>query len=201
VSDTPPPALVERMTKSYESSGGDIRTVLKTMIYSPEFWSKEAYRTKVKTPFELVASTARALDADVSVTLPLAMWVGRMGEPLFLCQPPTGYSDKASTWVNTGALLNRLNFALAFATNHMAGANVDLPDMFGEDASKDPYVALSRATDLFLDKQLAPTTMQTLEARLNDPQILQARLDDPVKQVNEGLLSGLVLGTPEFQRR
>ncbi len=201
VSDTPPPALVERMTKEYESTGGDIRSVLKAMIYSSEFWSKETYRAKVKTPFELVASTARALDADVSVSLPLSMWVGRMGEPLFQCQPPTGYSDKATTWVNTGALLNRLNFALAFATNHMAGANVDLPDMFGEDASKDPEMALSRATDLFLDGQVAPTTQQILEARLNDPQILQARLDDPVKQVNEGLLSGLVLGTPEFQRR
>jgi uncharacterized protein (DUF1800 family) len=201
VSDTPPPALVARMTKTYESSEGDIRSVLRTMIYSPEFWSKETYRAKVKTPFELVASTARALDADVSVSLPLAVWVGRMGEPLFLCQPPTGYSDKASTWVNTGALLNRLNFALGFATDRMAGANIDLADMFGEDASKDPEMALTRATDLFLDGQVATTTMQTLEARLNDPQILQARLDDPVKQVNEGLLSGLVLGTPEFQRR
>jgi len=201
VSDAPPPALLARMTKTYESTGGDIRSVLRTMIYSPEFWSKETYRAKVKTPFELVASTARALDADVTVSLPLTVWVGRMGEPLFLCQPPTGYSDKASTWVNTGALLNRLNFALGFATNHMAGANVDLADMFGEDASRDPETALTRATDLFLDGQLAPTTMQTLEARLNDPQILQARLDDPVKQVNEGLLSGLVLGTPEFQRR
>jgi len=201
VSDTPPAALVARMTKSYESSGGDIRSVLRTMIYSPEFWSKETYRAKVKTPFELVASTARALDADVTVSLPLAGWVGRMGEPLFLCQPPTGYSDKASTWVNTGALLNRLNFALGFASDHMAGANVDLADMFGEDASKDPETALSRSLDLFLDGQVAATTRQTLEARLNDPQILQARLDDPVKQVNEGLLAGLVLGTPEFQRR
>jgi uncharacterized protein (DUF1800 family) len=201
VSDTPPAALVARMAKSYESSGGDIRGVLKTMIYSPEFWSKETYRAKVKTPFELVASTARALDADVTVSLPLVGWIARMGEPLFLCQPPNGYSDKASTWVNTGALLNRLNFALGFATDHMAGANVDLADMFGEDASKDPETALTRATDLFLAGQLAPTTMQTLQARLNDPQILQARLDDPVKQVNEGLLSGLVLGTPEFQRR
>jgi uncharacterized protein (DUF1800 family) len=201
VSDTPPPALVARMTKAYESTGGDIRSVLKTMIYSPEFWSKETYRAKVKTPFELVASTARALDADVTVSLPLVAWIGRMGEPLFLCQPPTGYSDKASTWVNTGALLNRLNFALGFATDHMAGANVDLADLFGEDASKNPEMALSRSLDLFLDGQVAATTRQTLEARLNDPQILQARLDDPVKQVNEGLLSGLVLGTPEFQRR
>ena len=201
VSDNPPPALVDRMAKNYEATSGDIRSVLKTMIYSPEFWSKRAYRAKVKTPFELVASTARALNADVRISLPLVMWVGRMGEPLFLCQPPTGYSDKAQTWVNTGALLNRLNFALAFATGHMPGASADLRAMFGEDASKDPQMALTRALELFLDGQVEPQTRQTLESRLSDPQILQARLDDPVKQVNEGLLSGLVLGTPEFQRR
>jgi len=201
VSDHPPATLVDRMVKSYEATGGDISSVLKTMIYSPEFWSKKAYRAKVKTPFELVASTARALNADVSVSLPLVGWIGRMGEPLFLCQPPTGYSDKSETWVNTGALLNRLNFALAFATDHMPGAAVDLKTMFGADASKDPGTALSRSLDLFLDGQVETQTHQTLEARLDDPQILQARLDDPVKQVNEGLISGLVLGTPEFQRR
>jgi len=201
VSDNPPPALIDRMVKDYESTGGDIRSLLKTMIYSPEFWSKETYRAKVKTPFELVASTARALNSDVAVSLPLAQWVGRMGEPLFLCQPPTGYSDKAETWVNTGALLNRLNFALAFASGHLAGTNVELAPMFGEDASKDPEMALARSLDLFLGGQVEPQTRQTLEARLGDPQVLQAQLDDPVKQVNEGLLSGLVLGTPEFQRR
>jgi uncharacterized protein (DUF1800 family) len=201
VSDNPPPALVDRMAKEYESSGGDIRRVMKAMIYSPEFWSKETYRAKVKTPFELVASTARALNADVAISLPLAQWVGRMGEPLFLCQPPTGYADKASTWVNTGALLNRLNFALAFSSGHLAGTRVDLSPLFGDDALKDPEMALKRSVDLFLGGQAEPQTIQTLEGRLNDPQILQAKLDDPVKQVNEGLLSGLVLGTPEFQRR
>jgi uncharacterized protein (DUF1800 family) len=201
VSDNPPPALIDRMTKDYEATGGDIGSVLKTMIYSPEFWSKLAYRSKVKTPFELVASTARALNSDIAVSLPLAQWVGRMGEPLFLCQPPTGYSDKAETWVNTGALLNRLNFALTFASGHMAGATVELTSLFGENASKDPELALVRSLDLFLGGQVDPQTRQTLEGRLDDPQILQARLDDPVKQVNEGLLSGLVLGTPEFQRR
>jgi uncharacterized protein (DUF1800 family) len=201
VSDNPPPALIDRMRKDYEATGGDIGSVLKTMIYSPEFWSKLAYRSKVKTPFELVASTARALNSDIAVSLPLAQWVGRMGEPLFLCQPPTGYSDKAETWVNTGALLNRLNFALTFASGHMAGATVELMSLFGENSSKDPELALARSLDLFLGGQVDPQTRQTLEGRLNDPQILQARLDDPVKQVNEGLLSGLVLGTPEFQRR
>lgn len=201
VSDNPPPALVDRMAKTYMETGGDIRSVLHTMIYSPEFWSKDAYRAKVKTPFELVASTARALDANVAVTLPLVNWVSRMGEPLFQCQPPTGYSDKAQTWVNTGALLNRLNFALGFAGDHLAGSTVDLKPMFGDQAAADTEMALSKALDLFLDGQVAQGTRDTLEARLQDPQVLQAKLDDPVKQVNEGLLAGLVLGAPEFQRR
>jgi hypothetical protein len=118
-----------------------------------------------------------------------------------MCVPPTGYSDKAETWVNTGALLNRLNFALAFAGDKMIGATVDLKALLGADALRDPNAALGRSIDIFLGGQVAPTTRETLETRLNDPQILQARLDDPVKQVNEGLIAGLVLGAPEFQRR
>jgi uncharacterized protein (DUF1800 family) len=201
VSDNPPQPLVDRMAKTYRSTGGDIRAVLHTMIYSPEFWSREAYRSKMKTPFELVASTARALNAEVTITLPLTNWVNRMGEPLFLCQPPTGYSDKAETWVNTGALLNRLNFALAFAGDKMGGATTDLTNMLGEDSAKDAEVALKKSIDLFLDGQIADTTRQTLESRLNDPQIRRASLDDQTQNVNEGLIAGLVLGTPEFQRR
>jgi uncharacterized protein (DUF1800 family) len=201
VSDTPPPALVARMAKTYESSGGDIRAVMKTMIYSPEFWSRDAYRAKLKTPLELVASTARALNAEVTITLPLAQWVARMGEPLFLCQPPTGYSDKAETWENTGALLNRLNFALAFAGDKMGGATTDLTNRLGEDSQHDANAALEKSIQLFLDGQIADTTRSTLEARLNDPQVRHASLDSKEQSVNEGLIAGLVLGTPEFQRR
>ena len=201
VSDNPPKSLVDRMTNDYQATGGNVRSLLKTMIYSPEFWSNETYRDKVKTPFELVASTARVLDANVSVAFPLVNWVSRMGEPLFLCQPPTGYSDKAETWVNTGALLTRMNFALGFAGDHLAGANVDLNSMFGDEAASDPELALSRALHTFLDDQVSQQTKDTLVARLNDPQFLRAQLDDQVKHVNEGLISGLVLGAPEFQRR
>jgi len=148
-----------------------------------------------------VASTARTIDADVSVAMPLTQWLGRMGEPLLLCQPPTGSSEKAETWVNTGALINRLNFALAFSTNKMAGTNVDLKTLLGQESLTDPNATLNRSLDIFLGGQVTPATKQTLEARLNDPQVVQARLDDPVKQVNEGLIAGLVLGAPEFQRR
>jgi uncharacterized protein (DUF1800 family) len=201
VSDDPPPALVDRMTKEYQATGGDIRSVLRAMIYSPEFWSRSAYRAKVKTPFELVASTARALNANIDVALPLVQWTARMGEPLFLCQPPTGYSDKAETWVNSGALLNRLNFALAMAANHAPGTQVDLNSVFGEAAADDPDAALDRALETFLDGQVSPQTHATLEARLHDPQVVPARLDGGSSGVNEGLLAGLVLGTPEFQHR
>jgi uncharacterized protein (DUF1800 family) len=201
VSDNPPPALVGRMAATFQSSDGDIRAVLKTMIYSPEFWSREAYRAKIKTPFELVVSAARALGADVDTPMPLVQWTGRIGEPLYQCQPPTGYADKADTWVNTGALLNRLNYSLALAGNKVRGSRSDVPSLLGMDSSTDAKAALNRAVQLFLGGQTAPTTVETLEKQLDSPQVVQAKLDDPVKQVDLGVVAGLVLGAPEFQRR
>jgi uncharacterized protein (DUF1800 family) len=201
VSDTPPPALVQRMAKTFQKSGGDIREVMRTMIYSPEFWSREAYRAKVKTPFELVVSSVRALGTDVDTPLPLVRWVGRIGEPLYQCQPPTGYSDKAETWVNTGALLNRLNFSLALAGNKVRGSRSDVTALLGSDSSGDAKAALDRAVAVFLGGQAAAGTVDTLQKQLDSPQIVQAKLDDPVKQVDLGVVTGLVLGAPEFQRR
>src|ERR1700726_258956 len=144
VSDDPPPALVARMAKTYEKSKGDIRAVMTTMIYSPEFWSRSAFRAKVKTPFELVASTARALGADVDQPLQLAQWVARIGEPLYQCLTPNGYSDTASTWVSTGSLLNRMNFAVALTNNKIRGAQVDVSSLVGLDVSGNPKLALDR---------------------------------------------------------
>ena len=201
VSDTPPPALVQRMAKTFQKSDGDIREVLRTMIYSPEFWSRQAYRAKVKKPFELVVSSVRALGTDVDTPLPLVQWVGRIGEPLYQCQPPTGYSDKAETWVNTGALLNRLNFSLALAGNKVRGSRSDVAALLGSDSSADAKAALDRAVAVFLGGQAASGTVETLQKQLDNPQILQAKLDDPVKHVDLGVVTGLVLGAPEFQRR
>jgi len=201
VSDTPPPELVDRMAKTFLETDGDIKAVLRTMIAWPEFWSRQSYRAKIKTPFELVASGARALGTDVDAPLPLVMWTARIGEPLYLCQPPTGYSDKAETWVNTGALLNRLNFALALAGNRMRGARVDLALLLGPEAAADPKMALERAIQILLSNQASLQTRTTLEKQLSDPQVTRATLDDPVKQVDLGVIAGLVLGAPEFQRR
>jgi len=201
VSDAPPPALVDRMAKTFQKSDGDIREVLHTMIYSPEFWSRDAVHAKVKTPFELVVSSVRALGTDVDTPMPLVGWVGRIGEPLYQCQPPTGYSDKAETWVNTGSLLNRLNFSLALAGNKVRGSRSDVNALLGADSSNDPKAALDRAVQVFLGGQAAPNTVDTLQKQLENPQVVQAKLDDPVKQVDLGVVTGLVLGAPEFQRR
>ena len=201
VSDNPPLALVARMADTFKSSDGDIRAVMRTMIYSPEFWSREAYRAKIKTPFEFVASAVRALGTDVDTTMPLVQWVGRIGEPLYQCQPPTGYSDKAEAWVNTGALLNRLNFSLALAGNKVRGSRSDVNALLGTDATGDAKRILDRAVQRFLGGQAAATTVETLQKQLDDPQMVRAKLDDPIRRVDLAMVTGLVLGAPEFQRR
>ena len=201
VSDDPPPALVARMAKTFEKSKGDIRAVLTTMIYSPEFWSRAAFRAKVKTPFELVASTARALGADVDQPMQLAQWVSRIGEPLYQCLPPNGYSDKAVAWISTGALLNRMNFAVALTSNKVRGTQVDIDSLVGADGGANPQLALDRIESEFLAGQVSDSTRSTLEKEMTEPRILGAKLDDPVTHVNVNLITGLVLGSPEFQKR
>lgn len=201
ISDNPPDALVERMAKTYESTDGDIRAVLHTMIYSPEFWSPDAYRAKIKTPFELVASAARAAGAESELPLALVQWTGRIGEPLYQCQPPTGYSDKADAWVNTGALLNRLNYSLALTGNRLPGVHTDVRDVLGIEPSAQPSAVLDQAIAILLSGEASQQTRETLEKQMHDPRVLQASLDDPVTHVNEAMIAGLVLGAPEFQRR
>ena len=201
VSDNPPQALVDRMAQTFLKTDGDIREVLRAMIYSPEFWAKDAYRAKIKTPFELVASATRAVGADVQIPLLLVQWTSRIGQPLYQCEPPTGYSDKADAWVNTGALLSRLNFSLALTSNRLRGAQVDIDSLFGGDMAANPHAILDHAIQLLLGDQASQETRDTLEKQLEDPQILQATLDDKVKQVNAAMIAGLVLGSPEFQRR
>jgi uncharacterized protein (DUF1800 family) len=201
VSDNPPPALVSRMAQTFLSDDGDIRAVMHTMIYSPEFWSREAYRAKIKTPFELVVSAVRSLGTDVDTPMPLVQWVNRIGEPLYQCQPPTGYADKADAWVNTGALLNRLNFSLTLAGNKIRGSRSDVTSLLGVDAGAEPKVALTRAVEVFLGGSAASNTVETLEKQLDNPQVIQAKLDDANKQTDLGVVTGLVLGAPEFQRR
>jgi uncharacterized protein (DUF1800 family) len=201
VSDAPPDALVDRMAQTFLKTDGSIREVLRTMIYSPEFWSRDAYHAKVKTPFELVASATRAVGAEVEVPLALVQWTSRIGQPLYQCEPPAGYSNKAEAWVNTGSLLSRMNFSLALTSNRVRGAQTDIDAVFGGEMGIDPHAMLNRAIQLILGGDASQETRDTLEKQMDDPQILQATLDDKVEQVNVAMIAGLVLGSPEFQRR
>jgi uncharacterized protein (DUF1800 family) len=126
VSDTPPPALVDRVAKRFLATNGDLRATVKAVIDSPEFWSSRG--TKVKSPFEYAVSAVRAAGATIDDPLPLARELRKMGEGLYLSQPPTGYSDEAEAWSGTGETLARVDFALALASNRMPGVRVATSD-------------------------------------------------------------------------
>jgi uncharacterized protein (DUF1800 family) len=127
VSDTPPAALVDRAAARFTATRGDLREVVRTIITSPEFFAPEASRVKVKTPLDFVASALRTTGAEVRSALPLGRELREMGMPLYFCQPPTGYADTAATWVSAGALVSRMNFAVALGKNEIRGIRIANP--------------------------------------------------------------------------
>jgi len=199
VSDDPPATLVERMTQTYLKKDGDIREVLRAMFRSPEFWSPDAYRAKVKTPLEFVVSAVRASGAQVDDARPLIGALNNMGMPLYGMQPPTGYSMKADTWVNSSALLARMNFALGLAGGKIRGVTVDSALLVP--SPSDGPEALANLEDSLLAGDVSRQTHDTISKRLDEPQIAQRRLDDAVRPPNVAVITGLILGSPEFQRR
>jgi uncharacterized protein (DUF1800 family) len=201
VSDNPPQALVDRMADTFLKKDGDIREVLRTMFHSPEFWVTDAYRAKMKTPFEFVASAARASGVDIQNALPLVGTLNRMGMPLYAMQPPTGYSMKAEAWVNSSALLNRMNFALQLASGKLPGTSLDPQALLPGPAPSDPQAALAALEHSILAGDVSSQTHAVMQKQLGDPQISQRRLDDADKKPNYGAIAGLIMGSPEFQRR
>src|SRR5450755_1489602 len=211
VSDDPPPALVDRMAKTFLKKKGDIREVLNTLFHSPEFWDDETYRAKVKTPLEFVASAVRASGADVDDALPLARQLNNMGMPLYGAQPPTGYSMKAETWVSSSALLNRMNFALALTAGKVKGVKVDAVLLAGGPLPPaDATLALSTMEIKLLGADVSWQTHESIIARIEAPEKAasaraqpnpQRKQADVVRPPDSGTIAGLLLGSPEFQRR
>jgi uncharacterized protein (DUF1800 family) len=202
VSDNPPPALVDRMAQTFLKKNGDIREVLKTTFNSPEFWAADAYRAKVKTPLEFVVSAVRASGAEISDAMPLARQLQTMGMPLYGMQPPTGYSMKAETWVNSAALLGRMNFALALTAGKLKGVQTDSGRMLGTSSlPADLQQTLTLLENSLLAGDVSKQTHDTIAAQLQDPKISQRRLDDAARPPNVSAIAGLLLGSPEFQRR
>ncbi len=198
VADDPPPSLVNRMAKTFSKKDGDIREVMHTMLTSPEFWSEGAYRAKVKTPLESVASAIRATDADVESALALVNEVQKLGEPLYRKIEPTGYSSSNVEWVSSAGLLERMNFGLALAHNRVAGVKVDTAK-WQSPAQSDPLALAG----LILARAPSEATREAIEKALDNPD-LQKQLTANAKAGPPqlpSLIAGLTLGSPDFQRR
>lgn len=226
VNDKPSEGLVKRVAEAFQKSKGDIKTTLKALFGDKEFFAPENYRAKIKSPFELAVSSIRTLGGDTNASGAFAAMLNKLGEVPYNYQAPTGYPDTAEDWVNTGALLERMNFAIAVASNRIPGTRVDLKQF----ESKDKSQILDKAIAEILDGEISPTTKATLLKQLEKPlpevkagtepgdegldvpnmrdagaqggaRNRQARLLNPSGNADVFKVVSLVLGTPEFQRQ
>jgi len=221
VSDKPSDALVDRVADAFHRSHGDIKTTLKALFTDKEFFAPENYRAKIKTPFELAISSIRALGAATNGSPAFLAMLNKLGEVPYGYQAPTGYPDTAEDWVNTGALLERLNYAVAVASNRIPGTTVDLKAFQGSTKEQ----TLEKAIKVILDGEIAPATRSTLIKQIeqplpevkegtlpadNDMDVpnmrqgqgnRQARLLPPTGNPDVFKVVSLVLGSPEFQRQ
>ncbi|MEO6830395.1 MAG: DUF1800 domain-containing protein, partial [Acidobacteriaceae bacterium] len=227
VSDHPPQTLVDRMARTFLATHGDIRPVLRTLFFSPEFWSHDTLNAKVKTPLELVASAVRASNTQVERPVVLALAVARLGMPLYACQPPTGYSMNADAWVSSGSMVERMNFAIAFANNRLPGVTNDWDALMGSGSgSMDASQKEARLEQLLLHGDISPTThsvvIKDLAETATQAQPHPFRLgrasvrgyivpvDRPAPDFHQrrkpqdreaAATAGLLIGSPDFQSR
>jgi uncharacterized protein (DUF1800 family) len=229
VGDDPPPDMIDRMVGTFQETHGDIRQVLIAMVNSPEFFTTTTYRAKVKKPQDFVVSAVRAAGSDVESTAGLASAIADLGMPLFGMQTPNGYSMKTEAWNSTTALVSRMNFAMALATNRVQGVTTDFEALLGPQAAA--MTAQQKTTALearLLEVPVSEHTQQTIlkqtaldsvqqSAELRQISNVRGK-GDPLQQAMQGapgskppdissldtqasVATGLILGSPEFQRR
>src|SRR5207253_2509067 len=225
VSDNPSEALVGRVADAFHKSGGDIKTTLRALFTDKEFFASENYRAKIKTPFELAISSIRTLGADTNGGPAMLAMLNKLGEVPYGYQAPTGYPDMAEDWVNTGALLERLNYAVAVSSNRIPGTTVNLKAYDGKNKTQ----VLDKALASILDGDISAATKASLIKQMDQPlpevkpgtemsdanmEVTnlrgpgqqgalnrQARLLNPSGNPDVFKVVSLVLGTPEFQRQ
>jgi hypothetical protein len=195
VADSPPTSLVDQTAETFTTTEGDIRAILKSILTSREFNSRAAFRAKVKSPFELVASAVRAAGAETDGGAPLLTSMARMGQPAFLYLAPSGFPDRATSWINSGTLLARMNFAMALAANRIRGTEVDLPSLAGP--SDDPRMILEHLEQRALGGSVSQETHTAVLEGLDG---LTGGGDLPAAPKTT-MITALLLGSPEFQRR
>ncbi|HVT39568.1 MAG TPA: DUF1800 domain-containing protein [Gemmatimonadaceae bacterium] len=194
VSDSAPPALVERAAQRFSQTDGDIREVMRTIIVSPEFFAAGSYRAKVKTPFELVASTVRAMNAQPDTTTRTAGIVAKLGQPIWGRQTPDGWPDQGAPWINAGSLLNRLNFGESVAAGQVPGVTIaawrPTPSLLAAPAD----LAVRGVIDELLEGRAAEETRRAMLKAMSAP-------DGRAPLVHLGQVVAVAIGSPEFQRR
>lgn len=233
ISDSPPPALIDRLAANFQSTRGDLRQLMVSLLESPEFWAPAALGQKIKSPFELTVSALRILKADIADPRPTLEWIERMGQPLYSYQAPTGFPDRADAWVNTGSLLNRMNFGLHLGVHQIAGLRFDLVALNGQRQPESRIDALATYARLLMPERPTAELTQELQAMAMDEGLLdkvagnapvwepsemgdgfsetgprrrQRQFGPPMPLAEPDLsplaqVVGVILGSPEFQRR
>jgi len=190
VNDDPPDGCVDDAVRAWQQSDGDIRQVLRAIFRSPDFWAPKNIGAKVKSPLEFVVSAVRALGGVPDSTPRLSLAVGRLGQPLYQHVAPNGYGERQEDWVNSGALLNRMNLAMALAANRAPGVSVDLDRVVPlADRAEDLVESVNRT--ILSGRMSAPTRQVIMNEIAGIANLAQAR----------AMAVGLALGGPEFQRQ
>ena len=242
VNDKPSEMLIEKMAKTFREKDGNISEVLTAMVSSPEFWTAEALREKTKSPFELAISAVRSMNAEIKQPFQLNTWITRMGQKMYYYQAPTGFPDNGQYWINTGSLLNRMNFGLALASQRIPGIKVDLLALNKNREPESSEAALITYSKIIMPERDLDQTIARLSPMLNDPELLkkveaaasnnkvpqtmQTMTNEDAQMTNErspdsslknnsislnsiplagnsmlAQVVGVILGSPEFQRK
>lgn len=218
VSDQPPKSVLDRLQRKFQSSRGDTRQLLETLVESPEFWAREAVGAKIKSPFELEASSLRILGAELAPDHDINIALAGMGQEVYACRPPTGWPDKPETWLTPGTLVQRLRFAHRLADSNFRGVKLDPAKIRPSQGLKTAPAALQAYAEKLLPGRDVASTVSLLKDGASDPNYRQTVLDNsrasqksipkPNPKANfeftrlaEVNIVGLLLGCPEFQRR
>jgi uncharacterized protein (DUF1800 family) len=226
IGDDPPAALINRATQVFLKTDGSIRETLRTIITSPEFFSRAAYRRKVRTPFEYAVAAVRALGAETNGDRPLLDWISRMGQPVFGRITPDGYPDRAEQWLSPGSIINRFNFANALATNRIKGTQLEPSRLLNDVDVNDKQAVAAYLPQLILSGDVTPATKAALnrittgmaenitQAKKSAPDVVLTRsvIGNQRNAATEtkmttaapayiSQLMTLIIGSPEFQRR
>ena len=204
VDDDPPAALVEQIAAVFTKTDGDIRAVVRAILLSPEFYAPKHYRNKIKSPLELTASMLRATGAATE-GFALQQWLGRMGEPLYQCVPPTGYSEESARWLNNAALLERMNFALALLQQRLNGTRVEVGRFVTPTVVNEPTQLIEQLLALLVHSDVPAATranllrtLDTLRAQASPAKFDERAMSKQTEQVI-GNVAALILGSQEFQ--